>query len=443
MSKFNNQIKEIINLSDHVDISDTIESIKKSIDFRGPNVWILVFAIIMASVGLNLNSIPVIIGAMLIFPLMGPVIGAGLAVGIDDSVLLKRSLKNLGIMVLISLIASTAFFALTPLSLDEPTELLARIRPTIYDVFIALFGGLAAIVEWSRKEKGTVIGGVAIATALMPPLCSAGYGLANLNAAFFFGAIYLFFINSLFIALATFLVVRYLKFPLITFADPSKQRRVRRAITFFALLMVIPSIYTAVVVIKENSFNQAAKKFVAEHKTMGSSYIFDYSINHNKKPSTLILSVSGDPLSQLQKDTLMNSLEKRGILKNQLIIKENERNEVIDENGFVKSIFERSDLEINKREVLIRNMELELKQLKSREIPYKQIASEIIAQHPGIVSFSIARGAQVDIEKLDSKEQVIALIKWQKPLSGIEIIRLERWLSIRLKENNLMLVQIK
>ena len=443
MSKFYNQLKEITNLSDHVDISDTIENIKKSIDFRGPNVWILVFAIIMASVGLNLNSIPVIIGAMLIFPLTGPVIGTGLAVGIDDSALLKRSLKNMGIMVVISLIASTAFFALTPLSLDEPTELLARTRPTIYDVFIALFGGLAAIVEWSRKEKGTVIAGVAIATALMPPLCSAGYGLANLDAAFFFGAIYLFFINSLFIALATFLVVRYLKFPLITFADPSKQRRVRRAITFFALLMVIPSIYTAVVVIKENSFNQAAKKFVAEHKTMGSSYIFDYSINHKTKPSTLILSVSGDPLSQLQKDTLMNSLEKRGILKNQLIIKENNRNEVIDENGFVKSIFERSDLEINKREVLIRNMELELKQLKSREIPFKQIASEIVAQHPGIVSFSIARGAQVDIEKLDSKEQVIALIKWQKPLSGIEIIRLERWLSIRLKENNLMLVQIK
>ncbi|EKD31464.1 MAG: hypothetical protein ACD_77C00325G0003 [uncultured bacterium] len=443
MSKLYNQLKEITNLSDHVDISATIESIKKSIDFRGPNVWILAFAIIMASVGLNLNSIPVIIGAMLISPLMGPIIGTGLAVGIDDSVLLRRSLKNLGIMVAISLIASTAFFALTPLNLDEPIELLARTRPTIYDVFIALFGGLAGIVELSRKDKGTVIAGVAIATALMPPLCTAGYGLANLNAPFFFGAIYLFFINSLFIALATFLVVRYLKFPLIKFADPAKQRRVRRAISIFALIMVIPSIYTAFLVIKENTFNQVAKKFVSEHKTMGSSYIFDYSINHKKKPSTLILSVAGDPLSQLQKDTMMTSLEKRGILKNQLIIKESERNDVLDENGFVKSIFERSDLEINKREVLIRNMESELKQLKSKEIPYKQIASEIIAQHPGIVSFSIARGAQVDIEKLDSKEQVIALIKWQKPLSGLEIIRLERWLSIRLKENNLMLVQIK
>lgn len=443
MSKFYNQLKEITNLTDHVDVSGTIESIKKSIDFRGPNVWILVFAIIVASVGLNLNSIPVIIGAMLISPLMGPIIGTGLAVGIDDSVLLKRSLKNLGIMVAISLIASTAFFALTPLNLDEPTELLARTRPTIYDVFIALFGGLAGIVEGSRKEKGTVIAGVAIATALMPPLCTAGYGLANLNGSYFFGAIYLFFINSLFIALATFLVVRYLKFPLIKFADPSKQRRVRRAITFFALIMVIPSIYTAFLVIKENSFNQTAKKFVAEHKTMGSSYIYDYSINHTKKPSTLILSVAGDPLSQFQKDTLMNSLEKKGILKNQLIIKESKRNDLLDEKGFVKSIFERSDLEINKREELIRNMEQELRQLRSKEIPYKQIASEIIAQHPGIVSFSIARGAQIDIEKLDSKEQVIALIKWQKPLSGIEIIRLERWLSIRLQENNLMLVQIK
>ena len=157
MSKFYDQLKDIANFSEHTDIPGTIESIKKNIDFKGPNVWILAFAVIVASVGLNVNSTPVIIGAMLISPLMGPIIGAGLSVGINDSQLLKRSLRNLAIMVIISLIASTAYFALSPLSLDEPTELLARTRPTIYDVFIAFFGGLAGIVEGSRKEKGTVI----------------------------------------------------------------------------------------------------------------------------------------------------------------------------------------------------------------------------------------------------------------------------------------------
>ncbi|MEZ7955201.1 MAG: DUF389 domain-containing protein, partial [Bacteroidales bacterium] len=197
MSKFYQQVKEIANFADQVDITGTIESIKKNIDFKGPNVWILAFAVIVASVGLNVNSTPVIIGAMLISPLMGPIIGTGMAVGINDSLLLKRSLKNLGIMVVISLMASTLFFIISPLSLDEPTELLARTRPTIYDVFIAFFGGLAGIVEGSRKEKGTVIAGVAIATALMPPLCTAGYGIANLNLTYFAGAIYLFSINSL------------------------------------------------------------------------------------------------------------------------------------------------------------------------------------------------------------------------------------------------------
>lgn len=178
------QFKSIVNITDHVDIQDTTERIKKAIDFKGPNAWILAFAVIVASVGLNVNSVPVIIGAMLISPLMGPIIGAGLAVGVNDSDLLRRSLKYLAVMVSISIIASTAYFLVSPLDLAEPTELLARTRPTIYDVFIAFFGGLAGIVENSRKDKGTAIAGVAIATALMPPLCTAGYGLAPVTSPF-------------------------------------------------------------------------------------------------------------------------------------------------------------------------------------------------------------------------------------------------------------------
>lgn len=443
MSKFYEQLKDIANLSEHIDIPGTIESIKKSIDFKGANVWILAFAVIVASVGLNVNSTPVIIGAMLISPLMGPIIGAGLSIGINDSQLLKRSLRNLAIMVIISIIASTAFFAISPLSLDEPTELLARTRPTIYDVFIAFFGGLAGIIEGSRKEKGTVIAGVAIATALMPPLCTAGYGIANLNLAYIAGAVYLFFINSLFIALATFLMVRYLKFPYVKFADPARQRKVRRSISFIALLMIIPSIYTAVVVIKENTFNVAAKRFVNENKALENSYIYDYSIIHSGKTSVLELSVAGEKLSDAQKEMLFLSLEKHGVSRNHLVFKETSTVEKDRGASMVESILERNDLEIKKREELIRNMESELRTIKSKEIPYRQIAEEILAQHPGMVSFSIGRGADVSLKDFNSREQIVVLASWSKRLPDAEIEKLEKWLSVRMNEKNLRVVQVK
>lgn len=443
MSKFYEQLKDIANLSEHIDIPGTIESIKKSIDFKGANVWILAFAVIVASVGLNVNSTPVIIGAMLISPLMGPIIGAGLSIGINDSQLLKRSLRNLAIMVIISIIASTAFFAISPLSLDEPTELLARTRPTIYDVFIAFFGGLAGIIEGSRKEKGTVIAGVAIATALMPPLCTAGYGIANLNLAYIAGAVYLFFINSLFIALATFLMVRYLKFPFVKFADPARQRKVRRSISFIAILMIIPSIYTAVIVIQENSFNVAVKRFVKENKALDNSYIYDYSINHSGKSSILELSIAGEKLNNTQKELLFVSLEKHGVSRNNLVFKESATIENNGDENIVKSILERNDLEIKKREEMIRNMESELRTIKSKEIPYRQIAEEILAQHPGMVSFSIGRGADVSLKDFNSREQIVVLASWSKRLPDAEIEKLEKWLSVRMNEKNLRVVQVK
>ena len=190
------RIRQYTYIYDQVDTDSAAERIKSSIWFKGPNAWILAFAIVLASVGLNVNSTAVIIGAMLVSPLMGPIIGAGLALGTNDTDLLRSAAKNLLVMVGISLLASTVFFLLSPLSLVNPTELEARTSPTIYDVLIALFGGLAGILENSRKERGTVLSGVAIATALMPPLCTAGYGLAHLNMHFFFGAMYLFVING-------------------------------------------------------------------------------------------------------------------------------------------------------------------------------------------------------------------------------------------------------
>ena len=256
------RFKSLLIIHDDTDIEATIASIRRSVEFRGINIWILFFAIIIASIGLNVNSTAVIIGAMLISPLMGPINGIGLAVGTFDMKLLQRSFRNLVIMVLISLFASTVYFILSPLS-DAQSELLARTRPTIFDVLIATFGGLAGIVAASRKEQPfTVISGVAIATALMPPLCTAGFGLATLQFKYFFGAFYLFFINSFFIALATFLMVRYLKFPISKFVDPKREKIVKRSIMFFTVLVMIPSLFTAISVVKESAFNSQVIKFV-------------------------------------------------------------------------------------------------------------------------------------------------------------------------------------
>src|SRR5574344_2722514 len=255
--------KELLTMSEDTDVVATMTSIKKGVEFRGINIWILFFAIIIASVGLNVNSTAVIIGAMLISPLMGPINGIGLAVGTFDMSLLRKSLRNFSIMVIISIIASTLYFILSPLS-DAQSELLARTTPTIFDVLIALFGGLAGIVAASRKEQPfTVISGVAIATALMPPLCTAGFGLATLQFNYFFGAFYLFFINSFFIAFATFVMVRYLGFPTVRFLNKKREKIVKRGIIIFALVAVIPSCFIAFNVIKETSFNSQVIKFIA------------------------------------------------------------------------------------------------------------------------------------------------------------------------------------
>ncbi|MDG1475951.1 MAG: DUF389 domain-containing protein, partial [Vicingaceae bacterium] len=220
----------LVNIRNEVDYEGSVEAIRKDIDFKGVNVWILGASIVIASIGLNVNSTAVVIGAMLVSPLMGPIVGVGLSVGINDFKMLIQSLKSLGTAVLISVLISALYFSLTPFG-EVQSELIARTRPTLLDVMVAVFGGIALIV--AKTQKGTVasaIFGVAIATALMPPLCTAGYGLANGNWSFFLGAFYLFLINSVFIALSTWLIVKYLKFPLATYMNKVRQKKVQRYI---------------------------------------------------------------------------------------------------------------------------------------------------------------------------------------------------------------------
>ena len=280
-------LKSLIDLREYIDYETANGTIRKNIAFKGPNVFILACAIIIASVGLNVNSIPVIIGAMLISPVMGPILGFGLGLGTEDNHLVKDSLKNFGIMVGISIIASFLFFLLSPLTLDNPSELLARTNPTIYDVLIALFGGFAGVLETSRKEKGTVISGVAIATALMPPLCTVGYGLSRMVWKYIIGALYLFTINSIFIALATFLAVKLFKYPTVSETDINHQHLEKKWVWIILLVVIVPSVISAIQMVKENNFSIHAKQIVDKNRTIEKSFIYDYKIVNSTKADTL------------------------------------------------------------------------------------------------------------------------------------------------------------
>ncbi len=351
------------NIYDHIDTDDAAQRIKSAIWFRGPNVWILAFSIVIASVGLNVNSTAVIIGAMLISPLMGPIIGLGLALGTNDVDLLKLAFKNLLVMVLISLAASTLFFLLSPLNLTNPTELEARTSPTIYDVLIALFGGLAGILENSRKERGTAIAGVAIATALMPPLCTAGYGLSCLNAHFFFGALYLFIINTVFITLATFVMVKYLRFKTVTGLDPALVSKRRSLISTIILIVVIPSLFSAIGMVRDNNFERNVNAFVQENKLVSRSYIYDYRIysDHGRKVE---ISLTGEPMSyETQADFFASALAHH-IKSDQIVIKEHALGMTDEEmNQMIRDIYDRTEQELAEKEAQLDRIQQRLDSL--------------------------------------------------------------------------------
>ena len=359
---FRESFREYASLSGQVDTDDAAQRIRNSIWFRGPNVWILAFSIIIASVGLNVNSTAVIIGAMLISPLMGPIIGAGLALGTNDTRLLWDATRNLLVMVAISLLASTLFFLLSPLDLVNPTELEARTSPSLYDVLIALFGGLAGILENARKERGTVLSGVAIATALMPPLCTAGYGLSNWDGHFFFGAMFLFIINAVFIILATYVMVKYLHFRTVSGIDTATALRRRHLMSGIILLVLVPSIWTAVNLVQENNFERSVASFVRENRIIGHNYIYDYDIDGRK----VELLVAGDTMDSEQQAELFDKAKEYKIKAERISVRQRsfgltqrQMNELIEE------VYEKTDEEMARKDVQLQQLMFKIDSLSA------------------------------------------------------------------------------
>ncbi len=433
-------LRSIIHISDEIDYENASISIRKNIAFRGTNVFILACAIIIASVGLNVNSIPVIIGAMLVSPVMGPIMGFGLGLGTQDNELVKNALKNFAVMVAISIIASSLFFILSPLSLANPSELLARTRPTIYDVFIALFGGFAGIIETSRKDKGTVIAGVAIATALMPPLCTVGYGISIWNWSYAIGALYLFTINSIFIALATFAAVKYFRFPVMETSGENK--KLSNTVMYLILIAVIvPSVITAISVVKENNFMSLADKVVSENRNLGKCFIYDYKAEYSRKSATLDLFLAGETLTNEARERLYQNAEEFGIKRSQIVFHEDATStrQDLSETEIIKGIYEHTDQQIKQLNDSINKLEALLSEYKSKEIPVTAISKELFAQYPNITNISLTRGSSMDVEGIET-EQIMVFITSTKPINAELHDRIERWLKVRLENENVLVV---
>ena len=433
-------LKTTLNLTNDVDIQAASENIRKNIPFRGPNVYILFVAIIIASVGLNVNSIPVIIGAMLISPLMGPITGLGLGLGTNDRELVLFSIKNLLVMVGISLLAATLYFILTPLEIDNPTELLARTRPTIYDVFIALFGGLAGVLETARKEKGTVISGVAIATALMPPLCTVGYGIANLSWQYTIGALFLFSINCIFIAMAAYLMAKFLKFPMKTV----EQHRTRYFILSYALVILLAatSIFTGYHVIRENDCTKLANRFVKKNQNIGKTYIYDSQVNIDSKPYMLELRLAGETLNEDTKEMLLRDAENYGIMRSQIVIHEDATVQVdrFNETEIVKNLMATNANNIQVRDDSIKVLNAQIAHYKQQELPAKQLAEELQVQLPSITRLTLAKGTALEQNMVMSEEQVVVVAHCSEMPSEEEKARVYEWLKIRLQIQDLEMI---
>ena len=419
----------VTSMDDELDTVAAAGKIRNGINVRGTNVWILVCSIVIASVGLNVNSIPVIIGAMLISPLMGPIFGMGLSLCINDQKLLLGALKNFLVMVSVSLLAAFLYFLLTPLKMANPTELLARTSPTIYDVFIALFGGVAGTLELCRKERGTVLSGVAIATALMPPLCTAGFGLASGNMHYFFGALYLFLINTVFILMATYFTTRYLKFDKV--AENIPQGNHFRTISSLILLaIIIPSVISAVTMIRTNNTEREVRAFIEENKIFGDAYIYDYSIKGNNA----VIYFAGE-LSEGDIEYLHKAAERHGLDSNELQIKVNSFGTKADE--LLKGVYERAEEAIAAKDARIRELEEQLAASQARTIPYGQIAKELRYKYPAVSGMSLSQGSAIRIagDSIATAPVTNALIFSTEALSAEQLAEITSWLKLRLEDD--------
>lgn len=435
-------LAELFDIRSESDRDATIEAVKKDISFKGHTAWILIFSIFVASIGLNVSSTAVVIGAMLISPLMGPIVGVGLSVAINDVDTLKRSLINLAVMVLLSVLTAFLYFKLSPLT-EETPELIARTYPTILDVLIAIFGGLGLIV--AKTKSGTiasVIFGVAIATALMPPLCTVGYGLAIGNASYAGGALYLFSINAVFIALATFIVSKILRFPLVRYANSKRRKRTAQIATVIAIAVMVPSVWLFVKLLDQQVFENKTKEFVKNIIRYEGAEVVKFTQDYKSK--NLDVYLIGRPVPQQKINEWLAELENTEKLEQthlRIYQGADQSGEMAArlsgeiKAGILEDLYVKNEQLIQDKDEQIRFLENEVALLKLQNVPFKQLSEEIKINYDNIETFSYSNKITTNFKTTDTLP--VVNIRWKNnvPLRErqADLKKIEAWLKFKMK----------
>jgi uncharacterized hydrophobic protein (TIGR00271 family) len=410
-------------------------NIEKDCVFRGTNLWILIFAILIASLGLNMNSTAVVIGAMLISPLMGPILGVGAGVALNDLPLIRKASFNYGFALVVGLLTSTLYFLLSPID-DAHSEILARTLPTIYDVLIAFFGGFAGIIAISSKQKGNVIAGAAIATALMPPLCTAGYGLATLQWQYFLGAFYLYLINSVFIAVATIITAYLLKFPAKKYTDHKIEKREKGIIWAIIILTLIPSLYLGYDIVQQKKFNDKSNQFIESEALLPNDYLLKKEIDAKNKKITLTF--GGKEIKEEEINDLKSKLKYYGLEGIELEVKQ----------GFAfLEAPKRNEEQVNQMGLALKKTEEDRKLLKSKLDSIHnqqsigiQIFKELKTQYPDLRS-AVIQPVLSNTDTLQTPNTVfLVLLDLDNDLEEDAQVKLENWLKVRLRKETIRLV---
>ena len=439
-------IRRLLSLrNDKAPEEETIASIKASVEFRGANLWILIFAIFVASLGLNTNSAAVIIGAMLISPLMGPIMGMGLGVGINDLELLKRAFRSFATATIFSVLTATFYFAITPID-EAQSELLARTSPTIYDVLIALFGGLAGIVALcsTGQRGGNVIPGVAIATAIMPPLCTTGFGIATGNWIYAAGAFYLYLINSIFISLATFIGVNIFDFKKKVFVDKQREKRVKHIIVTIAVLTMLPSTLLTYMLVRENFFTSKANNFVAQVVTSEQTQVIAKEVDYHTKEIRLV--TIGEEIPEKELTRMKSQMENFGLEDAKLSIVQGTKN--LSASELKTMLNDPASRQADKNAQLLANeqqradkLQKELDVYKKTELQAQSISAEMATLFPEAARVSIARTFSYAVsDSLQKDSLTLVSLTLKKKLNTETREKMEEWLKTRLKTPDMKLI---
>ena len=436
---FSRNVYDFITLhSGEEDKNKVLENVRASITFKGANLWILACAIVIASIGLNVNSTAVIIGAMLISPLMGPIVGAGFALGTYNFDLLKKSMRNLLVATLVGLVVSFLYFYVSPFK-ETQSELLARTSPNIYDVLIAFFGGLVGVIAITRVEKGNPIPGVAIATALMPPLCTAGYGLAIGNIYYFLGAFYLYTINCFFICIATFVIIKYLKYAPVKFINKSEEKKIRYGITALILIMVIPSFYLAYNLYQQRSFTNNVEHFINNEFTANGYTVIYKKINFNSTPREVDLAFLTKKVDSSELVILNKRLANYKLFDTKLVIRQDDqdlKNEILKE-------INSQNRQVSDKDVAIQGLQQELSVYKQELSVYKDENLEVLKEmkilFPELSKISI--GKHLLNPETDSVI-IETVLTYQSPKKDSEKEeKIREWLRQKLKTKNILVLR--